>query len=317
MSSWTASQTRCLKTAISKPSKQRQQHQQKGIGCLHISVILLSGHPASSFRLIGVCTDRTCAWLCVYVCLFWGGWHKDGRREDICFSFKMLKPWDINAFARQHDGLMVHAFCVFVEIIMSRILCNFVFASKDEPCNPRTQNVFLTHGTMLPVWSSDRAHAGRCLAKADCRFTSSKTAMRLKKQVARATWKRDTFAFVDGFFGCRYFPRFNLDMGEQSSSQLKTFLMQWRPRLWHRAVFSIWTVGVGPRMVFAGLLGQKKITPFALWFNKLIHRLRVVLSPDSRANLRQKSLKQVFVTTAVCFIMQRGFRLRQGSAWLR
>jgi len=84
---------------------------------------------------------------------------------------------------------------------MSRILCNFVFASKHEPCNPHTQNVFLTHGTMLPVWSSDRAHAGRCLAKADCRFTSSKTAMGLKKKVARATWKRDTCAFVDGFFG--------------------------------------------------------------------------------------------------------------------
>ena len=93
----------------------------------------------------------------------------------------------------QHDGLMLHVFCGFVEKSMSNILCNFVFASKDEPCNPHTQHVFLTHGTMLPVWSSDRAHAGRCLAKA-----------------AWATWKRHTFAFVDGFCRLPIFPKVQL-----------------------------------------------------------------------------------------------------------
>ena len=89
---------------------------------------LLSGYLASSFRPIDVCMDGTCARLCVY---------------------NMMVRW-----------------CMYFAFLlknMSRILCNFVFASKDEPCN--TQYVFLTHGTMLPVWSSDRAHAGRCLAK--------------------------------------------------------------------------------------------------------------------------------------------------------
>ena len=76
---------------------------------------LLSGYLASSFRPIDVCMDRTCARLCVYVCLFWGvGTKMEGERKFALVS-KMLKPWDINAFARQHDGLMVQVLCVFVE----------------------------------------------------------------------------------------------------------------------------------------------------------------------------------------------------------
>ena len=127
---------------------------------------------------------------------------------------------------------------------MSRILCNFVIASKHEPCNPHTQNVILTHGTMLPVWSSDRAHAGRCLAKADCRCTSSKTAMGLKKKWPGPHGKGTrlyllmVFLVADIFQGSTWCDVL-FDMGEQSPSQLTMFFMQWRPRLWHRAVFSI------------------------------------------------------------------------------
>ena len=148
---------------------------------------------------------------------------------------------------------------------MSNTLCNFVFASKDEPCNPHTQNVFLTHGTMLPVWSSDRAHAGRCLARAGCRFTSSRTAMGLKKSCP-GHMEKARVCICWWFFRLPIFPKvqpgvmFFFDIGEQSPSQLKMFFMRWRPRLWHRAVFSIWTVGVGPRLVFTGLLGRKNHT---------------------------------------------------------
>ena len=203
-------------------------------------------------------------------------------------------------------------FAVLLKKSMSNILCNFVFTSKDEPCNPHTHDVFLTHGTMLPVWSSDRAHAGRCLAKTDCRFTSSKTAMRLKKQVAPVTWKRDTFAFVDGFFGCWYFPRFNLDMGNQGHlHNLRCSFCNGDPGfgIERSSLFEQWVLA--PDCFLQVYWGRKKshllhcdsISWCKLFFcseNKhhsvISHdRLRVVLSQDSRANcFRQKSLKRVF-----------------------
>ena len=123
------------KVALSPLGSKTQQDYMDSAEPAHLSqpvfiyrFFLLSGYLASSFRPIDVCMDGTCARLCVY---------------------NMMVRW-----------------CMYFAFLlknMSRILCNFVFASKDEPCN--TQYVFLTHGTMLPVWSSDRAHAGRCLAK--------------------------------------------------------------------------------------------------------------------------------------------------------
>ena len=60
---------------------------------------------------------------CVYTYVCFGGvGTKNGSRED-ALVIKMLKPWDIKAFAREHDGLMVHVFCVFVE---KRYVAHFV-----------------------------------------------------------------------------------------------------------------------------------------------------------------------------------------------
>ena len=66
--------------------------------------------------------------------------------------------------------------------------------------------------------------------------------------------------------------------------------------------------GCSPQNGFCRSIGQKKITPFALWFDKLMwynfssesknhsvisrHRLRVFLSPDSRANRLRLSCRE-------------------------
>ena len=191
---------------------------------------------------------------------------------------------------------------------------------------------------MLPVWSSDRAHAGRCLAKADCRFTSSKTAMGLKKKVARATWKRDTCAFVDGFFGCRYFPRFNLVWclfwhGETVTFATYDVLHAMETQALASSGLLYLNSGCWPQNVLYRSIGAEKKShllhcDLINWCNIILvrrakiirwfHTTVYVLSCHRTLEpLRQKSLERVFVTTAVWFILQRGFRLRQGSTWLR
>ena len=106
----------------------------------------IGGLVSECFRPLDVCMDRTCARLCVYNMKVW--W---------CMYFAFLLKKYVGHFVQ---------------------FCNCIEAWTLQSAHPKC---FLTHGTMLPVWSSDRAHAGRCLAKADCRFTSSKTAMGLKK----------------------------------------------------------------------------------------------------------------------------------------
>ena len=64
-----------------------------------------------------------CMTVCIRMFVLGGLAQKMEAERKFALVIKMLKPWDIKAFAREHDGLMVHVFCVFVE---KRYVAHFV-----------------------------------------------------------------------------------------------------------------------------------------------------------------------------------------------
>ncbi len=138
---------------------------------------------------------------------------------------------------------------------------------------------------MLPMWSLDSTHAGCCLAKLDCRFTNGKNTVRLKEKWPRSYGKghicicwwvfrlhdiSQSSTWCDVFF----------QMGEQSPSQLKMHAMETQALASSGLLYL--NSGCWPQMGFCRFTGQKRITLFVLWFNKLTETIYFVFGNGTK-----------------------------------